>query len=76
MPPGARGTFRLFVARHSNLNHICPEIFSESDCEWSCRPYSADIFFDLGKRGVVAGQEDLILESAEKLAKAKLAKVS
>ena len=35
-----------------------------------------DIFFDLGKRGVVAGQEDLILESAEKLAKAKLAKVS
>ena len=35
-----------------------------------------DIFFDLGKRGVVAGQEDLILESAEQLAKAKRAKAS
>lgn len=30
-----------------------------------------DIFFDLGKRGVVAGQEDLIIESAQKLSATK-----
>jgi 4-hydroxy 2-oxovalerate aldolase len=31
-----------------------------------------DIFFELGRRGVVAGQEDLILEVAQDLAKHKL----
>jgi 4-hydroxy 2-oxovalerate aldolase len=31
-----------------------------------------DIFFELGRRGIVAGQEDLILEVAQDLAKKKL----
>jgi 4-hydroxy 2-oxovalerate aldolase len=31
-----------------------------------------DIFFELGRRGVVAGQEDLILEVAQELAKNRL----
>lgn len=30
-----------------------------------------DIFFELGRRGVVAGQEDLIIETADQLAKAR-----
>lgn len=39
--------------------------------EYSVDP--RDIFFELGKRGVVAGQEDLIIETADKLAKSRSA---